>query len=85
LAKDERGELVDGHLVEEEAPDYVHEILVILLGSLLRGWFVPRGGFVGGSDTKLAVGPKQGRRPDLTVYFRGHSPAAPQRRDRATA
>src|SRR4051794_37852620 len=69
--EDEQGELVDGHLVEEEAPDYVHEILVILLGSLLRGWFAPRGGFVGGSDTKLAVGPKQGRRPDLTVYFAG--------------
>jgi len=67
LAEDERGELVDGHLVEEETPDYVHEILVILLGSL-RGWFAPRGGFVGGSDAKLAVGPKQGRRPDLTVY-----------------
>jgi Uma2 family endonuclease len=71
LAEDERGELVDGHLVEEEVSNYVHEILVILLGSLLRGWFVPRGGFVGGSDTKLAVGPKQGRRPDLTVYFAG--------------
>jgi Uma2 family endonuclease len=71
LAEDERGELVDGHLVEEEVPNYVHEILVILLGSLLRGWFAPRGGFVGGSDAKLAVGPKQGRRPDLTVYFAG--------------
>lgn len=69
LPEDERGELVDGHLVEEEVPSYVHEILVILLGSLLRGWFAPRGGFVGGSDAKLAVGPKQGRRPDLTVYF----------------
>jgi len=71
LAEDEQGELVGGYLVEEEAPNYVHEILVILLGSLLRGWFAPRGGFVGGSDAKLAVGPKQGRRPDLTVYFAG--------------
>ncbi|HEX4960347.1 MAG TPA: Uma2 family endonuclease [Thermoanaerobaculia bacterium] len=71
LEEDERGELVDGHLVEEEEPSYAHEILVILLGSLLRGWFVPRGGFVGGSDAKLAVGPKQGRKPDLTVYLAG--------------
>lgn len=71
LAEDERGELVDGRLVEEEVPNYVHEILVILLGSLLRCWFAPRGGFVGGSDAKLAVGPKQGRRPDLTVYLAG--------------
>jgi Uma2 family endonuclease len=71
LAEDEQGELVDGHLVEEEVPNYVHEILVILLGSLLRGWFAPRGGFVGGSDAKLAVGPRQGRKPDLTVYLAG--------------
>jgi Uma2 family endonuclease len=71
LAEDERGELVDGHLVEEEVPNYVHEILVILLGSLLRTWFVPRGGFVGGSDAKLAVGPKKGRRADITVYLAG--------------
>jgi Uma2 family endonuclease len=71
LAEDERGELVDGHLVEEEVPNYVHEILVIFLGSLLRNWFAPRGGFVGGSDAKLAVGPKKGCRPDLTVYLAG--------------
>jgi Uma2 family endonuclease len=71
LPEEEAGELVDGRLVEEEVPNYVHEILVILLGSLLRAWVVPRGGFVGGSDAKLAVGPKQGRRPDLTVYLAG--------------
>jgi Uma2 family endonuclease len=71
LPDEEQGELVNGRLVEEEVPSYVHEILVILLGSLLRAWVVPRGGFVGGSDAKLAVGPKQGRRPDLTVYFAG--------------
>ena len=71
LPEEERGELVDGRLVEEEVPSYLHEILVILLGSLLRAWAVPRGGFVGGSEAKLAVGPKQGRRPDLTVYLAG--------------
>src|SRR5437764_576341 len=77
LPEDARGELVDGRLVEEEVPNYVHEILVILLGSLLRGWFAPRGGFVGGSEAKLAVGPKKGRRPDLTVYFVGTSRSRP--------
>jgi len=71
LPDEERGELVAGRLAEEEVPSYVHEILVILLGSLLRAWVVPRGGFVGGSEAKLAVGPKQGRRPDLTVYLAG--------------
>ncbi|HEY2740528.1 MAG TPA: Uma2 family endonuclease, partial [Thermoanaerobaculia bacterium] len=57
LPEEERGELVGGRLVEEEVPSYIHEILVILLGSLLRAWVVPRGGFVGGSEAKLAVGP----------------------------
>jgi Uma2 family endonuclease len=71
LPEEELGELVDGRLVEEEVPSYIHEILVILLGSLLRAWAAPRGGFVGGSDIKLAVGPRQGRRPDLTVYLAG--------------
>src|SRR5947199_2973362 len=87
LPEDERGELVDGRLVEEEVPNYVHEILVILLGSLLRGWFVPRGGFVGGSDAKLAVGPKQGRKPDLTVYLAGTPcrPPAASSRNRLTS
>jgi Uma2 family endonuclease len=71
LPEEELGELVDGRLVEDEVPSYIHEILVILLGSLLRAWAAPRGGFVGGSDIKLAVGPRQGRRPDLTVYLAG--------------
>jgi len=71
LPEEERGELVSGRLVEEEVPSYVHEILVILLGSLLRAWVAPRGGFVGGSEAKMAVGPKQGRKPDLTIYLAG--------------
>ncbi len=76
LPEDEPGELVDGLLVEEEVPNYVHEILVILLGSLLRGWTSPLGGFVGGSDAKFAIGTRSGRKPDLTVYLPG-SPLPP--------
>ncbi len=71
LPEDEPGEMVDGRIVEEEVPSYIHEILVILFGSLLRGWVSPRGGFVAGSDAKFAVGPKRGRKPDLTVYLPG--------------
>lgn len=73
LPEDEPGELVGGRLVEEEVPSYVHEVLVILFGSLFRAWIVPRGGFVGGSGAKLAVGEDRGRKPDLTVYFPGRS------------
>jgi len=38
LPEDDPGELVDGHLVEEEAPDYLHEILVAFLVQALRNW-----------------------------------------------
>lgn len=71
LPEDEPGELVDGRLVEEEAPDYLHELLVALLGRLLGNWTSPQGGLVGGSDAKFAVSSGRGRKPDLTVYLPG--------------
>ena len=71
LPENQPGELVDGRLVEEEVPDYVHEFLVILLAQVLGAWVLPRGGVMGGSDAKLTLGPKCGRKPDLTVYFPG--------------
>ena len=78
LSEDTPGELVDGRLVEEEVPDFVHEILVMLLGRLLGNWVFPRGGAVVGSDAKLALGDRRGRKPDLSVYFPG-SPLPPRR------
>lgn len=74
LPEDEPGELVEGQLVEEEVPDYVHEILVIALGSILRSWILPRGGRVAGSDAKFATGSRRGRKPDLTVFLPGRLP-----------
>ncbi len=74
LAEDASGELVDGLLVEEEVPDYIHEILVIALGSILRSWILPQGGRVAGSDAKFAVTAKRGRKPDLTVFLSGRLP-----------
>ncbi len=71
MPEDEPGELVDGLLVEEEVPDYVHEFLVMLLAQALGNWVLPLGGVMGGSDTKLSLGPERGRKPDLTVYFPG--------------
>ena len=77
LPEDEPGELVDGHLVEEEAVGYAHEIVVIWLAALLRAWIAPRGGLVGGSDARFAVKQKKGgRKPDITVYLPG-SPRPP--------
>jgi Uma2 family endonuclease len=69
LPEETSGELVNGQLAEEEVPDYLHELLVMLLGRLLGNWISPQGGLVAGSDAKFAVGSGRGRKPDLTVYF----------------
>jgi len=71
LPEDEPGELVNGHLEEEEVPDYLHELLVALLARLLGNWIFPQGGLVAGSDAKFAVASRRGRKPDLTVYLPG--------------
>jgi Uma2 family endonuclease len=71
LAEDEAGELVDGLLVEEEVPETAHESIVAWLLVTLWSWAVPRGGFVFGSDLKLAVRPRRGRKPDLSVFLPG--------------
>lgn len=78
LPVEAQGELVAGRLVEEEVPDYVHELLVILLGQILGAWVFPRGGVVGGSGAQLAMGERQGRKPDLTVFLPG-KPLPPRR------
>jgi Uma2 family endonuclease len=71
LPEEQPGELVDGRLEEEEVPDFVHEAIVALLAHLFGGWVFPRGGMVGGSEVKLVIGDKRGRKPDLVVYLPG--------------
>jgi Uma2 family endonuclease len=71
MDEDEPGELVDGVLVEEEVPEYVHELIVGWLIRILGVWAAPRGAFVAGSGAKFAVAPRRGRMPDLTVFFGG--------------
>jgi Uma2 family endonuclease len=70
LPEDEPGELVEGELVEEEMPSFVHEVVVIWLGAVLGAWARARGGFVAGSGLKLKVAKRRGRMADLVVYFR---------------
>jgi Uma2 family endonuclease len=74
LPEDEPGELLDGRLVEEEMPNYIHETIVAWLLGVLRAWVVPRGGFAAGSEAKFGVGARRGRKPDLTVYLPGRRP-----------
>lgn len=67
LPEDEEGELVDGVLVEEEMPTHLHEVVVVWLAAQLLRWATPRGGWVFGSERKIAVGPRRGRKADLSV------------------
>lgn len=70
--QDEGGELVDGWLVEEEMPDFIHETVVVFLIELFRVWLRsnPRG-FVAGSEAKYGVLPTRGRKPDVSVFLPG--------------
>jgi Uma2 family endonuclease len=71
LPEDEPGELVDGFLVEEEVPGYLHEIVIAWLARILGNWGTARGALVAGSGAKFRVTPRRGRMPDLTVYLQG--------------
>ncbi len=68
MDEDEPGELVDGRLEEEEAPNLIHALVVTWLILVLRNW-LGRAGFVFGSEAKYAVRPNRGRKPDVAVYL----------------
>ncbi|HEX6277581.1 MAG TPA: Uma2 family endonuclease [Polyangiaceae bacterium] len=68
LDEDDEGELVDGRLVEEEVPDFTHELTVTWLIGVLRVWLAGRG-FVAGSELKILTSTSRGRKPDLAVIL----------------
>jgi Uma2 family endonuclease len=74
LPEEVEGELVDGRLTEEEVPDPVHELAVTWLIAWLRAWLTGKGGFVFGSEVKVVISQRGGRKPDLTVYLPGRRP-----------
>lgn len=72
LPEDEEGELVDGLLVEEEVPGPIHELALTWLTTRFGVWLEECGaGFVFGSETKLKVTSRRGRKPDVVVYLPG--------------
>ncbi len=71
LPEDEPGELVDGVIVEEEEPSFLHELILTWLAQTLRNWGADRGVLVAGSGVKLALGSDRGRMADLVVYLPG--------------
>ena len=76
MDEDAPGELVDGMLVEDEDVGYLHDAVGAWLTHLLFGWVVPRGGLVAVSDARFGVAPQRGRKPDISVYFKGRRPPA---------
>ncbi|HEY6556743.1 MAG TPA: Uma2 family endonuclease [Polyangiaceae bacterium] len=70
------GEFVNGRLVEEEVPDYLHEVLIAWLVWTLGSWGYERGVIVGGSGAKFGISPIRGRKPDLSVFLPGRRPPA---------
>jgi Uma2 family endonuclease len=81
LGEDAEGELVAGHLVEEEVPDAVHELTIAWLIQLLGQWLSGRG-FVFGSELKILTATDTGRKPDVVVFLPGTY--APPRRGPVT-
>src|SRR5213075_665816 len=69
LSEDERGEFVDGR-VEEEVPDFTHELTVSWLIQVIGAWLAGRG-FVVGSELKILTATTRGRKPDLAVILPG--------------
>lgn len=73
LDEDETGEFVDGQLVEEEVPDFTHELTVSWLIRMIGAWLDGRG-FVVGSELKILTSATRGRKPDLAVILPGSKP-----------
>ena len=69
LPEDEPGELVDDRLVEEEAPDLLHELVVGWFVQVLSNWGDDHGALVVPSNLKIAVADRRGRMPDAAVYL----------------
>lgn len=74
LDEDEEGELVDGVLEAEEMPTWLHEMIVKCFHRHLDAWAVRHDAEVAGSELKIAVGPRSGRKPDLSVFARADVP-----------
>lgn len=76
MEEDEEGELVDGVLEDEEVPTYMHEVVVRWIVVLLDAWARKKRGSVVGSEAKIAVGPRRGRKPDASVFLGDPMPGA---------
>lgn len=68
------GELVDGRRTEEEVPSILHDAIAAWFIVVFHVW-LKDAGVVLPSETKLAVSPTRGRKPDVSVFLRGATPS----------
>jgi len=68
MEEDEPGEFVDGRVVAEEVPSNPHELIVAWLMEVLRIWARAHQHLALGSEHKLGLSPRRGRKPDVCVY-----------------
>ena len=71
LPEDDRGEWLDGVLVDEEVPSAIHELVVATLLATLHAWAQRHGALVLGSGLELKVAPRRGRTADIVIYLSG--------------
>ena len=69
LPEDDRRELVDGKLLELEAPTWLHEQVVVGLAYFLTAWGLDHGAVVIGSAYPVRISRHQGFNPDLQLYL----------------
>ena len=73
LDEDETGEWVDGRIVEEELPTFLHQMIAMQIAHLFMAWGDRRGAVTLGSDSKYIVSQRAGRKPDVSVYLPGRA------------
>ena len=76
LPEDDEGELVDGHLTEEEVPDFLHELVVAWFIRVLGNWVAPRGGSSGARRRSSPSARGAGASPTRWSTLPGRRPPA---------
>jgi Uma2 family endonuclease len=75
LDDDDRRELVDGHFLETEVPNEIHEWIVTWLVTSLTNWAQPRrAGITLPSGYKVRIRDDRGVMPDVQFFRRGRGP-----------
>lgn len=73
---EDRRELVDGMLQEQEVTGATHDLVVALLLEMLGPWVRSRGGFLMAPGVRYALDERSGRIPDGSIFLDGRRPAA---------